>query len=327
MNWLCRNGICVLDVVVILLAIVAGWAIIYYATYHDKSADAQPVDPRVARLQDKLDAINRLNEERNKMQPPAPPVDLIHLNTPEWRVKAIKQRVSHYDSEGRHPLYWYTKVDGGFYAVEEVIVWKVYNYLHPDASIEVLNKTSFREGMEIALRRRGGPLLSPCYNYIDMEATVVVEWIGMLRPSYKNVWQVYIFYLVGKWVDWASLPSYVDGRFTAEGYADSVMKPVAFVVRYTPHVNPRHYRETYSLGNIYYCKYLDPLADCKDAAELNGTFVVRKVLDDGRWYIKIDTSVQLDKPGLYTFEIVAEDLRAQGRRCSLMHYTVEIPRR
>jgi hypothetical protein len=92
-------------------------------------------------------------------------------------------------------------------------------------------------------------------------------------------------------------------------------------------VNPRHHRESYSLGSIYYCKYLDPLADCKDAAELNGTFIVRKVLDDGRWYVKIDTSVQLNRTGLYTFEIIAENLRAQGRKCPLMHYTVEVPRR
>ncbi len=322
MNWLCRNGICVLGVVVILLAIVAGWAIIYYATCHDKSADVQPVDPRVARLQDKLEAVNLLNMERNKTRPPAPPVDLIQLNMPEWRVKAIKQRISPYDSEGRHPLYWYTKVDGGLYAVEEVIVWKVYHRLHPDAPTEVLEKLSFREGIEVALSRRGSSLLNPCYNYIDMEATVVVEWIGP-PYRYKNVWQVYIFYLVGKWVDWVSLPSYVDGRFTAEGYADPVMKPVAFVVRYTPHVNPRHHHDAYNLGSIYYCKYLDPPASCKDALEPAGTFEVSKVLDSGKWYIKIDTSVQLDKPGLYTFEIVAEDLRAQGRRCSLMHYTVE----
>jgi hypothetical protein len=316
-----------LETAIILLAFVVGYVIIYYVVYHGKSVDVQPVDPRVARLQDKLDAINILNAERNKTQPPAPPVDLIQLNTPEWRVKAVKQRISPYDAVGRHPLYWYTKVDGGLYAMEEVIVWRVYYRLHPESSIEPLKKTSFSEGAELALGRKRDAMLNPCYNYVDMEATVVVEWIGPPEPRYKNVWKVYIFYLVGKWVDWVSLPLYADGRFAAEGYADPAMKPVAFVVRYTPHVNPRHHRESYSLGNIYYCKYLDPLADCKDAAELNGTFVVRKVLDDGRWYIKIDTSVQLNRTGLYTFEIVAENLRAQGKKCPLMHYTVEIPRR
>jgi hypothetical protein len=206
------------------------------------------------------------------------------------------------------------------------MAWIVYSYLHPDAPIEPLGKISFREGVEVALRRGGGSLLSPCYNYIDMEATVVVEWVGPPGPRYKNVWKVFIFYLVAKWVDWTSLPTYFDGRFTAEGYADPAMRQIAFVVRYAPHENLRQHHKTYSLGAVRFCKYLDPPADCKDADVLNGTFVVRRVLDSGKWYVKIDTSVQLDKPGLYTFELIAEDLRTPGRRCPLMHYTVEIPK-
>jgi hypothetical protein len=71
MNWRVRgnsttNVVGVADVVVILLAIVAGWAVIYYACCHAKPADTQSVDPRIVRLQDMLDAINRLNEERGK---------------------------------------------------------------------------------------------------------------------------------------------------------------------------------------------------------------------------------------------------------------------
>ena len=46
-----------------------------------------------------------------------------------------------------------------------------------------------------------------------------------------------------------------------------------------------------------------------------------KVLDGDKWYIKIDTAV--DKTALYTFELVAKD--AEGRKCSIMHYTVEVP--
>jgi len=159
-----------------------------------------------------------------------------------------------------------------------------------------------------------------------MESLVVEEQLtGWTGRKYKNVWKVFIFYLVGKWVDWVSLPLYADGRFTAEGYADPVMKPVAFLVRHAPYEKHQRLRGTYNLGDVRFCRYLDPPADCKDADILNCTFVVRKVLDDGRWYIKIDTSVQLNKTGLYTFELIAEDLRAQGRKCSLMHYTVEVP--
>jgi hypothetical protein len=174
------------EAIFILLVVVAIGIILYVATGHAESADAQPVDPRVARLQDKLDAINILNAERNKTQPPAPPVDLVQLDTPEWRVKAVKQRVSPYDAEGRHPLYWYTRLDGGLYAMEEVIVWKVYSRLHPEASTEALEKTSFRKGAEVALGKRRDAMLNPCYNYADMEALIVVEWIGPPGPRYKN---------------------------------------------------------------------------------------------------------------------------------------------
>jgi len=52
---------------------------------------------------------------------------------------------------------------------------------------------------------------------------------------------------------------------------------------------------------------------------------VSKVLDSDKWYIKIDTAVQLDKAGLYTFELIAKD--AEGRKCSIMHYTVKVPKR
>jgi hypothetical protein len=62
-------------------------------------------------------------------------------------------------------------------------------------------------------------------------------------------------------------------------------------------------------------------------------FIVEKT-QDGRWRIKIDTSVALDRPGLYTFMIIAEDLRgikwkpmspwgdARVGKCVIMEYTV-----
>jgi hypothetical protein len=64
-----------------------------------------------------------------------------------------------------------------------------------------------------------------------------------------------------------------------------------------------------------------------------GVFTVEKT-QDGRWHIKIDTSVDLDRLGLYTFMIIAEDLRgikwkpmsprgdARVGKCVIMEYTV-----
>jgi hypothetical protein len=46
-----------------------------------------------------------------------------------------------------------------------------------------------------------------------------------------------------------------------------------------------------------------------------GVFTVEKT-QDGRWHIKIDTPVALDRPDLYTFMIIAEDLRgSSGNPC------------
>jgi hypothetical protein len=50
-----------------------------------------------------------------------PPVQLIDLNVAEARAKYLARTnlFSHYDAEGRHPVYWYTRLDGGLYGVEE----------------------------------------------------------------------------------------------------------------------------------------------------------------------------------------------------------------
>jgi len=139
------------EAAVILLALVALSVVVLSITCHFK-----PEDPRVAHLKDKLNALNRLNLERvgpDPLKPRAPPVDLIELNTPKWRVEIVRRAfVSSYDGEGRHPLYWYTRLDGGLYAVEEVIVWTVYPYV---TSPEV-KANSLREGVEMALSRGGG---------------------------------------------------------------------------------------------------------------------------------------------------------------------------
>ncbi len=313
------------DIVFVLLVLVAIGAIVYVSCCCncDRLVNKSAEDLRVAKLQDKLDALKRLNEERIKAQ--LPPLNLIDLDATKWRVEQIKRRIDAYDEKGRHPVYWYTRLDGGLYGVEQVIVWTVRERVLAETPTD--ERVSFKEGAEVVLGKRRDAVLNPCYNYIDMEAVIVEEHFTSW-PNYrlKNIWKVYVFYMVAKWIDWVSLPTYMDGRFTAEGYVNPVIRPVAFVVRYAPyerpHLNPR---ATYRLGAVYFCKYLNPLADCKDVRELEGNFTVRKVLDDGRWYIRIDTKVQLDKPGLYTFEIIAEDLRFQGQKCSIMHYTVEVP--
>ena len=139
--------------------------------------------------------------------------------------------------------------------------------------------------------------------------------------------------MVSKLVEWISPPRYEGGRFTAEGYAAPAMKPKFFAVYYASYESNPASRHSYNVGDLYLCKYLDPPLSCKGVQAPAGVFTVVKT-QDGRWRIKIDTSVALDRPGLYTFMIIAEDLRgikwkpmspwgdARVGKCRIMQYTV-----
>jgi hypothetical protein len=177
----------------------------------------------------------------------------------------------------------------------------------------------------MALRGYWGHMLNPCYNYIAMETTYAYESGGIVLHRIEY----YVFWLIAKWIDWTSPPLYDDGRFTAEGYAAPEMKPIALVIRHAPHRGSPFVKNTYeitayNLGDVISCMYLDPPSSCNNAPKPNGTVVVSKMLNSDNWYIKIDVSIQFDKPGLYTFELLAEDLRAKGRKCPIMQYTVEV---
>jgi len=283
---------------------------------------APSTDPYITRMKDKLAAVAYLNEKRAEAN--APPLQLMELNVAKWRAEYIA-RTGHrsvYDLEGRHPNYWYTRLDGGLYgAAKEVFVWVRFSNSTSPSEVDVL-----KAGIDEALSEYGGHMLNSCYNYIAIETAHTYEhgWAVLYRVEY------YVFWLIARWIDWTSPPLYQDGRFTAEGYAAPEMKPVALVVHYSPYNGASFIKNTdgitaYNLGDIIYCKYLDPPAACNNAPMLNGTAVVSKMLDSDNWYVKIDVPVKFDKPGLYTFEILAQDLRDPSRKCPIMHYTVEVP--
>jgi len=300
-----------------LLLMLAVIAIVAYFAMTYKNAD-----PHAARMQNKLDAVAYLNEKRAEAN--APPLQLIELNVAKWRAEYIV-RTGHrsvYDLEGRHPGYWYTRLDGSIYGgAKEVLVWVRYPNSTSPSEVNV-----FKAGINEALRGYWGHMLNPCYNYIAIEKKHSYErgWVVLYRVEY------YVFWLVAKWIDWISPPFYEDGRFAAEGYAHPVMRPVAIVVYYSPYRGSPFVKNTYditaySLGDVIFCRYLDPPSSCNNAPVLNGTVVVSKMLDSGNWHVKIDVTVQLNKTGLYTFELIAQDLRDQNRKCPIMQYTVEVP--
>jgi len=279
----------------------------------------------------KLQAVEYLNRIRGEEG--IPPVQLIDLSVVKFRAEYLARTnlYSHYDAEGRHPGYWYTQLDGGLYWVEEnlMMVHGIGVGQLPSGIVKV-NYTDaiYNLVFDDALSMWGhrDSLLDPCNNYVAMATSYF--WSGTYGARY------YVVYMVAKWVEWVSPPRYEGGRFTAEGYAAPAMKPKIFAVYYANYESNPASRHSYNIGDLYLCKVLDtPFARCKDAQEPAGVFTVKRT-QDGRWHIKINTSVDLDKPGLYTFMIIAEDLRgikwkpmslwgyARVGKCRIMLYTV-----
>ncbi len=279
----------------------------------------------------KLQAVEYLNRIRGEEG--IPPVQLIDLNVAKYRAEYLARTnlFSHYDAEGRHPVYWYTQLDGGLYGVEENLM-KVYGIGVGQLPSRVV-KVNYTDAIynlvfddALSLWGHRDSLLDSCHNYVAMATSYF--W------NVTYVARYYVVYMVAKWVEWVSPPRYEGGRFTAEGYAVPEMKPKIFAVYYAAYeANPAS-RHSYDVGDLYLCKMLDtPFARCKDAQEPAGVFTVEKTRD-GMWYIKIDALVALDRPGLYTFMIIAEDLRgikwkpmspwgdARVGKCRIMEYTV-----
>ncbi len=279
----------------------------------------------------KLQAVEYLNRIRGEEG--IPPVQLIDLNVAKYRAEYLARTnlFSHYDAEGRHPVYWYTQLDGGLYGVEENLM-KVYGIGVGQLPSRVV-KVNYTDAIynlvfddALSLWGHRDSLLDSCHNYVAMATSYF--W------NVTYVARYYVVYMVAKWVEWVSPPRYEGGRFTAEGYAAPEMKPKIFAVYYASYESNPASRHSYDVGDLYLCKVLDtPFARCKDAQEPAGVFTVEKTRD-GRWYIKIDASVALDRPGLYTFMIIAEDLRgikwkpmspwgdARVGKCRIMLYTV-----
>ena len=278
----------------------------------------------------KLQAVEYLNRIRGEEG--IPPVQLINLSVVKFRAEYLAHTnlYSHYDAEGRHPGYWYTRLDGGLYGVEEnLMMIHMIVGRRPTMHIAKVNYTYAIRNLVfndvLSMWGHRDSLLDPCHNYVAMATSYF--WNTTYVARY------YVVYMVAKWVEWISPPRYEGGRFTAEGYAAPEMKPKFFAVYYAAYeANPAS-RHSYNVGDLYLCKYLDPPLTCKGVQAPAGVFTVERT-QDGRWRIKIDTSVALDRPGLYTFMIIAEDLRgikwkpmspwgdARAGKCRIMEYTV-----
>lgn len=138
-----------------------------------------------------------------------PPVQLTNLTTAQFRALYMARHdlLSHYDTKGRHPIYYYTKLDGGLYGAEE----NIYECSGPcqiDANLgkQMIDLMIFNDSASEWGHRDS--LLDPCNNYVA---------IGVAQNG-SDVFAT--VYMIAEWIRWITPPTYVNGTFYAKGIAE-----------------------------------------------------------------------------------------------------------
>ena len=188
-------------------------------------------------------AVTTLNEIR--AQYGIPPVHFMNLSVAWFRAQymANNDYLSHYDKEGRHPIYYYTLLDGGLYAVEENGFSCQGNgcYIDGSLAITMIRDMIFNDGDSNWGHRDS--LLDPCNNYVA---------VGVARNNHAVYATVY---MIAKWVEWVDPPQYENGTFYAKGLVQlppSLDGKYYEVIIYRSMPDPaNYYNRSYSLGDPY----------------------------------------------------------------------------
>ncbi|MGC8584372.1 MAG: CAP domain-containing protein, partial [Thermoproteus sp.] len=166
------------------------------------TTSASPIDDPIGFAQEALATLNRIRSSMG-----IPPVSLTTLGVTLFRAQYMARHdfLSHYDREGRHPIYYYTKLDGGKYAVEENgYECRGCGAITADegkdmVSLMIYNDSSSQWGHRDSL-------LDPCNNYAAIAAA-------------RNGDDVFaVIYMVARWANWVIPPTYSNGIFYAKGY-------------------------------------------------------------------------------------------------------------
>jgi len=133
-------------------------------------------------------------EEINKARVGLPPVKLLNLTTPWLRAAYMLQHgvFSHYDLEGRHPGYWFTKLDGGLYGFDENVAMSICPAGCNPLKEAVENTRLMIYNNSAAGFAHRDSLLDPCNNY----AAVAAAWDGG-----RFYLAVYMLSIHGVWMD------------------------------------------------------------------------------------------------------------------------------
>jgi len=265
-----------------------------------------------------FEALNRYRAENG-----VPPVEFIQLKTPLFRVEYIynHSHLSHYDVEGRHPIYYYTLLDGGVYAVEEDLGLCV--NCERDVS-KVAERLIYKMVYDDALSFWGhrDSLLDPCNNRVS---------IAVAYDSRK----LYIaVYMVGVWADWIEPPRYHNGTFSFKGYVylpprDDFYE--VFIYRDVPTLANYHIRHSYSLGEPY-AAVLPPdyRGQYRNVTNIRADrYVLRREGD--RWYVDVAFRFEPPDGALYTVVMYANSTGVKWEpkspssrlyRCKVFTYTI-----
>jgi hypothetical protein len=136
--------------------------------------------------------VEEINKARASMS--LPQVKLINLTAPWFRAAYLLQHgvFTHYDLEGRHPGYWFTKLDGGLYGFDEDIAMSIC-----PAGCNPLKEAAENTKLMIYNNSAAGfahrdSLLDPCNNY----AAVAAAWDGG-----RFYMAVYMLSIHGVWME------------------------------------------------------------------------------------------------------------------------------
>jgi len=181
-------------------------------------------------------------EEVNKARTSVglPPVKPLNLTTPWFRAAYMLQHnvFSHYDLEGRHPGYWFTKLDGGLYGFDEDIAVSMCPAGCNPLKEAVENTRLMIYNNSAAGFAHRDSLLDPCNNY----AAVAAAWDGG-----RFYLAVYMLSIHGVWME----PMKKDGQRVVGVYlASPDLKPPFYAAVFRD-VPSRSFlvRGFYSYGN------------------------------------------------------------------------------
>jgi hypothetical protein len=182
--------------------------------------------------------VEEINKARAAMGLPL--VKPLNLSTPWFRAAYMLQHgvFSHYDLEGRHPGYWFTKLDGGLYGFDENIAMSICPFACSPLKEAVENTRLMIYNNSAAGFAHRDSLLDPCNNY----AAVAAAWDGG-----RFYLAVYMLSIHGVWMDPIKAAG---GRVTGVYLASPDLKPPFYATVFRD-VPSRSYlvRGFYDYGN------------------------------------------------------------------------------